>query len=611
MGESTHVPDRRDLLKKALDAVEEMQARVRSLERARTEPIAIVGMGCRFPGANSPAEFWRLLRDAVDAVSEVPDGRWTAARYRELDPEFAASLPTLRGGFLRDVEAFDPAFFGISPREALSMDPQQRLVLEVCWETLEDAGCDPSALRGSETGVFVGVTALDYWNHLRAADPTHLDVYIATGNSHNAAAGRVSFTLGLQGPSIAVDTACSSSLTAIHLACQSLRLAECRLALAGGVNTIHSPDSFFAFFKWGMTALDGRCKTFDDAADGFVRGEGCGIVALKRLSDALADGDRILAVIRGSAVNQDGATSGFTVPNGFAQESVIRQALRVGGVEPATVSYVEAHGTGTSLGDPIELEALDAVLGGGRPADRPLVVGSVKTNVGHLESAAGVAGLIKVVLSLQHDEIPPQLHFQRLNARASFRGVPPVVPTSALPWRASDRPRIAGVSSFGISGTNAHVVVEEAPRGAARATTAVERPVHVLALSAKSGKALDEVVARWRDRVTADGDLALADAAFTANVGRQHFAHRLAIVSSSTDELRGQLATLAGGQPAAGALRGEVRGDDRVKIAWLFPGQGAQAAGMGRGLYETQPTFRRALERCDAALRGELARPLL
>jgi len=315
-----------------------MQAKVRALERSRNEPIAIVGMSCRFPGgADTPEAYWRLLRDGVDAVGEVPPGRWSAERYQELDPEFAATLPALRGGFVDGIDQFDPGFFGISPREALSMDPQQRLVLEGAWEALERAGYDPAALRGSATGVFIGVTATDYFGHLRSADPKHLDVYLATGNTHNGIAGRVSFTLGLQGPALAVDTACSSSLAAVHLACQSLRLGESNLALAGGVNAILSPDSFFAFFKWGMTAVDGRCKTFDESADGFVRAEGCGIVALKRLTDAIADGDRILAVIRGSAINQDGASSGFTVPNGLAQEAVIRQALRAGAVEPSSV----------------------------------------------------------------------------------------------------------------------------------------------------------------------------------------------------------------------------------------------------------------------------------
>ena len=609
--DETPQQDRRDLLKKAVQALDEMQAKVRALERARAEPIAIVGLGCRFPGnADSADAFWRLLRDGVDAVREVPPERWSRDRYFELDPDFAAKLPPLRGGFLDRVDEFDPAFFGISPREAACMDPQQRLVLEVSWQALEHAGYDPTSLRGSQTGVFVGVTASDYWGHVRSADPTHLDVYIATGNTHNAVAGRVSFTLGLQGPSMAVDTACSSSLVAVHLACQSLRLGESDLALAGGVNTMHNPDAFFAFFKWGMTALDGRCKTFDESADGFVRSEGCGIVALKRLSDAEADGDRILAVIRGSAVNQDGATSGFTVPNGFAQESLIRQALRAGGVEPSAVGYVEAHGTGTSLGDPIELEALDVVLGDGRSSDRRLIVGSVKTNLGHLESAAGVAGLIKVVLALEHGEIPRHLHFNRLNGRTSFRGLPPIVPVDAMPWAAGETRRIAGVSSFGISGTNAHVVVEEAP---ARATTRadVERPLHVITLSAKNDGALQESIAGWRDHLAAHHATSLADSALTANVGRPRHSHRVALVSSSVEQATNQLAALAGGELPAGAVRHQLGPDDRLKIAFLFSGQGAQYEGMARELYDTAPTFRRTLDRCDELLRPHLDRSLL
>ena len=610
MSENSPNADRRDLLKKALHALDEMQAKVRVLERSRTEPIAIVGMGCRFPGdVDGPAAYWQLLRDGVNAVTGVPPGRWGRERYTALDPELAAKLPSPGGGFLSDVEGFDPGFFGISPREAVSMDPQQRLVLEVSWEALEHGGIDPTCLAGSATGVFVGVTASDYWGHLRSADPTHLDVYIATGNSHNATAGRVSFTLGLQGPAMAVDTACSSSLAAVHLACQSLRLGESNLALAGGVNTIHSPDSFFAFFKWGMTAPDGRCKTFDESADGFVRSEGCGMVVLKRLSDALSDGDRILALIRGSAVNQDGASSGFTVPNGLAQEAVIRQALRVAGVEPAAVSYVEAHGTGTSLGDPIELESLDAVLGQGRAPDRPLIVGSVKTNLGHLESAAGMAGLIKVVLALQHGEIPPHLHFTTLNRRASFRGAPPIVPTRGMPWR-DDRPRIAGLSSFGISGTNAHVIIEEAA-AAQRADPAVDRPAHILSISARTPTALNDLVRRWQGCLSSGNVPSLADAAFTANTGRAHFAHRIALVAPSIDRVREQLSAVANGETPHGVFRGETRSDQRVKVAFLFTGQGSQYAGMGRRLYETAPVFRRVLDECAELVRPHLDRPLL
>ena len=325
------------------------------------------------------------------------------------------------GGYLEGLEQFDPQFFGITPREAASMDPQHRLVLEVAWEALEHAGQPPDRLAGSATGVFVGITGTEYQQLLmRSADPAILDAYVMTGNFLNAAAGRLAYVLGLQGPCAAVDTACSSSLVAVHLACQSLRAGECRMALAGGVNVVLSPEMLVCFSRWGMLAPDGRCKTFDASANGFVRSEGCGVVVLKRLSDAVADGDRVLAVLKGSAVNQDGRSSGLTVPNGEAQKALLRAALENAGVKPAQVSYVEAHGTGTALGDPIEVEALAAVFGEGRPADRPLAIGSMKTNLGHLESAAGIAGLIKVILSLEHSEIPPHLHLTQAHAAGSL-----------------------------------------------------------------------------------------------------------------------------------------------------------------------------------------------
>ena len=613
MAETLQTPDRRALLRDALRAVEEMQAKLQAVERARTEPIAIVGIGCRFPGGvDGPAAMWELLRNGVDAVTEVPADRWSAQRYFELDAELAAQKPVLHGAFLDAVDRFDAGFFGIARREAVSMDPQHRLVLEVCWEALEHAGYAPRSLKDSLTGVFVGITANDYWQHLRGADPKRLDVYIATGNSHNAAAGRVAFALGLQGPALAVDTACSSSLSAVHLACQSLRAGESNLALAGGVNTIHNADSFFAFHKWGFMAADGRCKTFDASADGFVRAEGCGFVVLKRLSDAIADRDTILAVIRGSAMNQDGATSGFTVPNGRAQEAVIRQALRNGGVAPAAVGYVEAHGTGTSLGDPIELDALDAVLSEGREPDQPLVVGSLKTNFGHMESAAGIAGLIKVILALRHEEIPPHLHFKSLNPKAAVRKLPLVVPTSPRSWPASGTgtPRIGSVSSFGISGTNAHVVVEEAPSPQPIAS-AFERPHHVLTVTAREEQALRASAARLDAHLAANPALSIADVAFTANAGRTPLALRTATAVRSVDDARSALQAIASGAADARVLRGEASIESVPRVAFLFTGQGAQYAGMGRDLYDSQPTFRDALDRCDAILRAELDAPLL
>ena len=611
MAETPQNSDRRALLKEAVRALDEMQTKLRAMERARTEPIAIVGIGCRFPGgADDPSSLWALLRDGVDAVSEVPADRWDAQRYFELDPELAAAKPALHGGFLSGIDRFDAGFFGISRREAVSMDPQHRLVLEVCWEALEHAGYAPRSLKDSLTGVFVGITANDYWQHLRSADPKRLDVYIATGNSHNAAAGRVAFALGLQGPAMAVDTACSSSLSAVHLACQSLRLGESNLALAGGVNTIHNADSFFAFHKWGFMAADGRCKTFDASADGFVRAEGCGFVVLKRLSDAIADNDSVLAVIRGSAVNQDGATSGFTVPNGRAQEAVIRQALRSGGVAPSAVSYVEAHGTGTSLGDPIELDALDAVLSEGRGPDQPLVVGSLKTNFGHMESAAGIAGLIKVALALQHEEIPPHLHFTSLNPKAAVRKLPLVVPTTATPWPSGEVPRVGSVSSFGISGTNAHVVLEEAP-ARDKAESSFERPLQILTVSARDEDSLRAAAGRLDAHLGARPDLSIGDVAFTANAGRSALSVRVAMTVRSVADARGCLASIASGAADPRIVRGETAIETTPRVAFLFTGQGAQYAGMGRELYDTQPGFRAAIDRCDALLREELDEPLL
>jgi acyl transferase domain-containing protein/NADPH:quinone reductase-like Zn-dependent oxidoreductase/acyl carrier protein len=610
MSGKPHDLDRRELLKNALRAVDDMRARLEASERAAREPIAIVGMGCRLPGgASTPERFWTLLADGVDAVRDLPEGRWSYDAYAALGADVAEAMPKPRAGFLDDFDAFDAHFFGIAPREAQTMDPQHRMVLESSWEALEHAGLAPDRLKGSPTGVFIGITAVDYAMHMRSA-AQRLDVYSGTGSAHNVAAGRLSYILGLHGPSMAVDTACSSSLTAIHLACQSLRLGESQLAIAGGVNTILVPDWFVAMSRWGMLAPDGRCKAFDAAADGMVRAEGCGIVVLKRLSDATADGSRILAVIRGSAVNQDGPSSGLTVPNGPAQEAVIRQALRAAGVAPAEVQYVETHGTGTTLGDPIELEALDAVFSEGRAGDAPLIVGSVKTNVGHLESASGVTGLLKVVLSLQHRAIPPHLHFRSLSPAITLRRLAVEIPTETLAWDAGGgRRRIAGVSSFGLSGTNAHVVLEEAPPASGPGHDA--RGIHVLTLSARTATALASQARRWREHLEAHPALEAGDVAHTANTGRAAFAHRAAIAGTSIADFTAQLAAVETGTGLREGTVGHVRPKDRPRVAFLFTGQGSQYAGMGRQLYRTQPLFRDALDRCDAALGGALGRPLL
>ena len=611
MSEPTPAPDRRAVLQQALRAVEDAQARLAASDAAKREPIAIVGMGCRFPGgADDPERCWELLREGRDATREVPADRWDADAYYDPDPEAVGKMITRRGGFLDRVDLFDPAFFGISPREAQTLDPQQRLLLEVAWEALEDGGLAADRLRGSQTGVFVGITTSDYAKAIGAGEAGQTDVYAATGNALNAAAGRLSFVLGLHGPCAAVDTACSSSLTAIHLACQSLRNGECDLALAGGVNVVLLPDAAVLFSKWGMLAPDGRCKTFDAAADGFVRAEGCGVLALKRLSVARAAGDRILALIRGSAVSQDGASSGLTVPNGPAQQMVIRAALERAGVNPTDVDYVEAHGTGTPLGDPIEVEALAAVMDPGRPADRPLLIGSIKTNLGHTEAASGVAGLIKVVQALRHEALPPHLHLKELNPRIPWADYKIAVPTTLRPWPRGDRRRIAGVSSFGFSGTNAHVVLEEAPPVDAAPPSEAERPLHAFALSGRTEPALAVAAARLARHVEGHPEQALADVAFTANVGRARLPLRAVVLAGSRTEIVDRLSALAEGREAPGIVRGRAAGEP-PKVAFLFTGQGSQYPGMGRQLFLTQPTFRKALERCADLLGGRLEKPLL
>lgn len=585
--------------------------KLEAAEKAKREPIAIVGMSCRFPGgANEIESFWQVLENGVDAIGEVPRDRWDIDAYYDRDPEAKGKMYTRYGGFIDSVDGFDPTFFNIPPREAISIDPQHRLLLEVSWEALERANLPPDRLRGSKTGVFIGIAGHDYADLLTAAGLEDIEAYNVTGTAVFAAAGRLSYTFGFQGPSLAVDTACSSSAVAIHLACQSLRNRECSLALAGGVNLILHPMATIALCRSRMMSPDGRCKAFDAKANGYVRGEGCGILALKRLSDARAAGDAILALIRSSAVNQDGGSAGFTVPNGSAQTDLIREALQKAKLQPADVDYVEAHGTGTSLGDPIEIRALDMALGQGRTADRPLYVGSVKTNIGHLESAAGVAGVIKAILALQHRQIPPHLHLDRPNPYINWDELPIEIPNRLTPWPSAERPRIAGVSSFGASGTNAHIILEEAPNSEV-ASPQWKRPCHILALSAKTEAGLQEAIARYRDYLTARPLPNPGFVCHSANTGRVHFARRSCAIGRSASEICERLASLRAGEESAGAV-GSINSLSQLpKIAFLFTGQGSQYAGMGRQLYETQPAFGQALDRCDRLLEPLMEKSLL
>ena len=576
--------------KRALLAVQQMKAQVEALEHEKHEPIAVVGLGCRFPGANNPDEFWTLLHDGVDAIAEVPPERWSVDAYYAPDPDVPGKMSTRYGGFVYQTDQFDPLFFNISPRETVSLDPQHRLVLEVAWEALEHAALPPHK-RSKRAGVFIGISDRDYFELALQQGPDEIDNYLILGNDPSTASGRLSYFLGLTGPSLSVSTACSSSLIAVHLACQSLRNRECDFAFAGGVNLILTPTLYINLSKARMLSPEGRCKAFDAAANGYVRAEGCGLVILKRLSDAQADGDNIQAVIRGTAANQDGRTSSLTVPHGPSQQDVIRQALANARIEPEQVGYIEAHGTGTRLGDPIEIGALGSVF---RQREQPLMVGSVKTNIGHSESAAGIAGLIKTILSLKHGKLPPSLHFQEPNPHIDWDDLPINIPTELMAWPAGRR--VAGVSSFGFSGTNCHVILEEAPAPAA-ISNPTERDHHLLTLSAKSPVALQQLAQRYLDHLDAHPQLDLADVCFTANTGRQPFNHRLALVAASTDQLRLHL-------QATDAVR-EVHPGPKP-IAFLFTGQGAQYPGMGQDLYQSEPVFRDAIEHCEELLQGHL-----
>lgn len=596
-------------LKRALLAMDAMQAKIDALEQQRNEPIAVIGMACRFPGgADSPGAYWRNLKTSVHSVSEIPGSRWAIDEYYDPDPEAPGKMNTRHGGFIDRVEDFDAAFFSISPREAITMDPQQRILLETAFQAMQDAGLVRERLSGQQVGVFIGVTSNDHSQiNLETGDVSNIDTYHITGNTNNAAAGRIAYVMGLRGPCMAIDTACSSSLTAMHQAVRSLQNQECSAAITGGVNLMLSPVTNLALSKTKVLSPSGCCRAFDDGADGMVRGEGCGVVILKRLSNAQKDGDRILAVVRGSAVNQDGPSSGLTVPNGPAHEALMRSALKRAGLQAEDIDYIETHGTGTSLGDPIELKALANVYATARLAQRPLLIGSVKTNIGHLEAGAGIAGFIKLVLSLQQEELPPHLHFQTPTQRFDWKRFPIQVVDKATAWKRGEHPRRCAVSSFGFSGVNAHVIVEEAPLAQPNASTP-ERPVHLLTCSAHTENALRESVGNLLDYAKTIDENQWADVCYSANVGRGHFSRRLAVCAPTLQEGRAQLQAWLNGEPNQVATHCAERAP---KIAFLFTGQGAQYARMAQRLYDGAPTFRETMDACDAQLRDRLRQPLL